>query len=216
VIVVGCGRVGSELVRRLTDAGHAVTVVDKDSSALSLLDDLEVPTVVGFGFDADTLTAAGIDGCDAVAAVTSGDNSNILIARIAREQFGVEHVVARIQEPARAAIYQRLGVSTVATVTWTTDQLLRRLLADAPRTDWVDASGSICLVERDLPDSLVGRPVVELSSAGELSVVAVSRMGECLLVTPDLLGQAGDVLHVMARPERAADLDAELAGEVVA
>jgi trk system potassium uptake protein TrkA len=216
VIVVGCGRVGSELVRRLTDAGHAVTVVDKDSSALSLLDDLEVPTVVGFGFDADTLTAAGIDGCDAVAAVTSGDNSNILIARIAREQFGVDHVVARIQEPARAAIYQRLGISTVATVTWTTDQLLRRLLTDAPRTDWVDPSGSICLVERDLPDSLVGRPVVELASSGELSVVAVSRMGECLLVTPDLLGQAGDVLHVMARPERAAELDAVLAGEVVA
>ena len=95
----------------------------------------------GFGFDRDHLLEAGIDEAGALAAVTNGDNSNILTARIARENFGIERVVARIYDPRRAVIYQRLGIPTVATVSWATDQVLRRLLPGEVQADWVDPSG---------------------------------------------------------------------------
>src|SRR5215210_1340847 len=129
VVVVGCGRVGSELAGTLEKSGHTVAVIDKDANAFRrLAPGYAGQRVVGFGFDRDNLVEAGIERAGAVAAVTNGDNSNILVARIARESFGIERVVARIYDPRRAAIYQRLGIPTVATVSWTTDQVLRRLL----------------------------------------------------------------------------------------
>ena len=129
VVVIGCGRVGSELAGALEQSDHTVAVVDKNARAFRRLpSDFAGTTVVGFGFDRDHLEAAGIGKAEAFASVTSGDNSNILCARIARETYGIEHVVARIYDPRRALIYQRLGIPTVATVAWTTDQVLRRLL----------------------------------------------------------------------------------------
>ena len=129
VVVIGCGRVGSELAGALEQTDHSVAVVDKNERAFRRLPkDFAGTKVVGFGFDRDHLEAAGIAKAEAFASVTSGDNSNILCARIARETYGIEHVVARIYDPRRALIYQRLGIPTVATVAWTTDQVLRRLL----------------------------------------------------------------------------------------
>src|SRR5436853_6667748 len=153
VIVVGCGRVGSELAAELEGQGHTVAVIDKDRNAFRRLPErFTGRAVLGFGFDRDHLEQAGIAEAGALAAVTSGDNSNILTARIARETYEIAHVVARIYDPRRAVIYQRLGIPTVATVAWTTDQVLRRLLPDRTVSEWTDATGAISLIERELPD----------------------------------------------------------------
>ncbi len=198
VVVVGCGRVGSELAGLLEKLGHTVAVVDKRKEAFRRL-----PTgfggyrVVGFGFDRETLIEAGIEQADALAAVTSGDNSNIMSARVGRETFQVERVVARIYDPRRAVIYQRLGIPTVATVSWTTDQVLRRLIPGAHPADWSDATGSISLVERDLPPAWAGRSLTELAEAGRFNLVAVTRGGSARIAESTLIGQQGDVLHLM-------------------
>src|SRR5262249_47115629 len=123
VVVVGCGRVGSELAGTLEKSGHTVAVIDKNPNAFRRLPPGSAgQRVVGFGFDRDNLVEAGIERAGAVAAVTNGDNSNILVARIARETFGIGRVVARIYDPRRAVIYQSLGIPTVAPGAWATDQ----------------------------------------------------------------------------------------------
>src|SRR3954470_4140653 len=159
VIVVGCGRVGSELAVALEGAGHSVAIIDKDRNAFSryLPDRWTGRAVLGIGFDRDHLEKAGIREAGSLAAVTSGDNSNVLTARIARETYGIQNVVARIYDPRRAVIYQRLGVTTVATVTWTTDQVMRRLFPEKSSAEWVDATGALSLIERALPDLWAGR-----------------------------------------------------------
>ena len=130
---MGCGRVGATLARTLASGGQQVAVIDMDPKAFRRLgSDFEGKTVTGVGFDRAVLTAAGIKQAYAFAAVSSGDNSNILAARVARETFGVEHVAARIYDPRRAAVYQRLGIPTVATVRWTADQIIHRLLEKPP------------------------------------------------------------------------------------
>ena len=199
VVVVGCGRVGSELAGTLEKDGHTVAVVDKNANAFRRLPQgFGGSTVVGFGFDRDHLLEAGIDRAGALAAVTNGDNSNILTARIARENFGIERVVARIYDPRRAVIYQRLGIPTVASVSWSTDQVLRRLLPGEIRADWVDPSGKICVAERELPQSWAGKKLSGLNDPGSFWLTAVTRLGAARIVTSDLVGQEGDVLIFVA------------------
>src|SRR5580698_10031884 len=153
VIVVGCGRVGSGLALSLTAEGHTVAVMDKNARAFRRLKDWEGPRIVGSGFDRDDLEKAGPVGADALAAVTSGDNTNIMTVRIARETYLIPNEVARIYDHRRAEIYQRLGIPTVATVTWTIDQVRRRLLPDVDAKDWSDPSGHLSLIDRSLPDA---------------------------------------------------------------
>jgi trk system potassium uptake protein len=211
VVVVGCGRVGRELAVSLDEAGHFVAIIDKNRNAFRKLPErFAGRAVLGFGFDRDHLEQAGIRDADALAAVTSGDNSNILAARIARETYEVEHVVARIYDPRRALVYQRLGIPTVATVTWTTDQVLRRLMPETSVVDWVDPSGEIRLVERDLPESWAGRKLAGLTEGERFRLVAVTRAGAARLPPPGLVGQEGDILHVAARRDALDDLEAAL------
>jgi trk/ktr system potassium uptake protein len=200
VVVVGCGRVGSELAGALEKSGHSVAVVDKNANAFRRLPSAFTgKRVVGFGFDREDLAAAGIDHADAVAAVTSGDNSNILSARIARENFGIERVVARIYDPRRALIYQRLGIPTVATVSWTTDQVLRRLLpSDQQAHDWIDPSGHVCLLEHSITPVWCGKKLAGLNEAGSFWLTAVTRFGAAEIVGTNLVGQEDDVLHFVA------------------
>jgi len=200
VIVVGCGRVGTELSGLLERAGHSVAVIDKDPKAFRRLPPtFGGTTVVGLGFDRDHLAEAGIDRAGAVAAVTSGDNSNILTARVAREHFGVERVVARIYDPRRAVIYERLGIPTVATVQWTTDQVLRRLLPSGEQPhDWVDPSGKVCLLEYNLTTAWAGKKLATLNEPGKWWLTAVSRLGNAQVVDPSVIGQEGDVLMFVA------------------
>jgi trk system potassium uptake protein TrkA len=211
VIVVGCGRVGSGLAISLTAEGHSVAVMDKQSSAFRRLKDWDGPRIVGSGFDRDDLEKAGAVGADALAAVTSGDNTNIMTVRIARETYLIPNVVARIYDPRRAEIYQRLGIPTVATVTWTIDQVRRRLLPDMDVGDWSDPSGTLTLLDRSLPDEWAGRRLAELEEAGRLSLVAVTRSGVPRLDARELVGQEGDVLHVAVLNDARRELDRKLA-----
>lgn len=196
VVVVGCGRVGTELSGVLEHAGHTVTIIDKNPRAFRRLPaTFTGRTIVGLGFDRDDLAEAGIEGAGALAAVTNGDNTNILTARIARENFGIERVVARIYDPRRAVIYQRLGIPTVATVSWTTDQVLRRLLPSSEQPhDWIDPSGKVCLVEFNLPIVWAGRKLAGLNEPGRFWLTAVARLGEAQIAASGAMGQEGDVL----------------------
>ena len=202
VVVVGCGRVGSELALNLERIGHTVAVVDKNAEAFRkrLPEDFGGQTVVGFGFDRDHLIEAGIERAGAVAAVTSGDNSNVLTARIARENFAIERVVARIYDPRRALIYQRLGIQTVATVSWTTDQVMRRLLpAEEQPHEWLDPSGKVCLLDYPIPATWAGKKLAPLSEPGMFWLVAITRIGAAQVTTASAIGQDGDVLHFVGR-----------------
>jgi trk system potassium uptake protein TrkA len=212
VVIVGCGRVGSAVALDLTGAGHSVAIIDKRPEAFSRLGPAFTgQALAGIGFDRDRLLEAGIERADAVAAVTSGDNSNIMIARVARETFGVERVVARIYDPRRAAIYQRLGIPTVATVAWTSERVLRRILPDEPAVDWVDPSASVMLVERVVAAGWAGHSLGELEVDGELRVMAVSRLGVAKIPTSDLVVQEGDVLYLVVSGDKVASIDSRLA-----
>ena len=211
VIVVGCGRVGSELAVALEKVGHTVAVIDKDRNSFrNLPPSFAGTTVLGFGFDREHLEQAGIEEAGALAAVTSCDNSNVLTARIARETYEIPNVVARIYDPRRAVIYQRLGIQTVATVAWTTDQVLRRLLPEQSVSEWTDATGSIRLVERALPPLWAGRKLSELEEPNRVRLVSLSRAGEARLCGPELLGQEGDTLHLAVRSDALDELEAKL------
>ena len=209
---MGCGRVGSTLAKDFQALGHSVAVIDQDREAFRRLGaDFNGLTVAGMGFDRDTLLEAGIQRADAFAAVSNGDNSNILAARVARETYGVASVVARIYDPGRAEIYQRLGIPTVATVLWTTDQIMRRLLPQGSRSEWQDASGKVQLAESALHRDWYGRPVSLIEQHTDARVAFVTRLGEGLIPNEHTVLQEGDVIHVMVEDKNLAATEASLA-----
>lgn len=211
VVIVGCGRVGSTLAVGLVAGGHTVAVIDRKPESFTRLGEkFGGTTVAGIGFDRDVLLEAGIEKAQAVAAVTNGDNSNILIARVAREKFGIEKVVARIYDPKRAEIYERLGISTVATVKWTSERILRRILPDLPAVEWTDPSSNVVLVEREFPNSLVGRRVIELDIPG-VRLSAVRRLGVALIPDSQTLVQQSDVGYFAVGKDALKNLDKHLA-----
>lgn len=196
VVIVGCGRVGSSLGRTLAADLHSVAVIDRKGSSFARLGaDFTGQTLTGVGFDRDLLIAAGIERADAVAAVTNGDNSNILVARVARETFGIERVVARIYDPNRAHIYQRLGIPTVAPAVWTTERVLHRLLPGASRLEWTDQSGQVSVVEHRLGAEWADRTVDDVDRAG-VRLVSMCRSGRATLPVPGMLLAADDIVHV--------------------
>ncbi len=204
-VVMGCGRVGASLARTLDSYGHTVAVVDQNPDAfLRLGKDFAGSTITGVGFDRDTLTRARTGDAYAFAAVSSGDNSNILAARVARETFGVANVAARIYDPRRAQIFERLGIPTVATVRWTADQIMRRLIPQGAVTEFRDASGRLVLSEVHLNPDWIARPVSAIEDAVTARVAFITRAGEGLLPTPDMLVQDGDLVHLLCAQ---ADLD---------
>jgi trk system potassium uptake protein TrkA len=210
MIVVGCGRVGSTVARELVDAGHEVIVVDRKADAFRRLGEgFAGRTMTGIGFDKDLLTAAGITPESAVMAVTSGDNSNILIARVARETFGVRHVVARIYDPKRAAIYARLGIATVASVAWTAARAVQLVLPDAHAAVWTDPTSQFSLVERRVPAEVAGTSVATVEAAG-VRVMLVDRNGTASVPDASLLLQHDDLVHVLVDSARLGDVDAAL------
>ena len=210
VIVLGSGRIGSSLAVRLDEDGHSVSIVDRERESFRRLPErFTGRAVLGSGYDREVLEQAGIRKAGAVAAVMYGDNSNIVAARIAKETYEIPRVVARIKDPRRAEIYQRLGIPTVPMVSWTTDQVRRRLLEESI-ADWTDASGSLSLIERQLPDAWAGRTLADIDGGERFRLVAISRGGAARLVTPDLVGQTRDVLHFMVDARAEAELEALL------
>jgi trk system potassium uptake protein TrkA len=211
-VVVGCGRVGAGLASALEGAGHTVAIIDRNPRSFRrLAHDFAGRRITGPGFDRDRLHEAGIDQASAVAAVTNGDNSNIVVARVAREAFDIERVVARIYDPRRAAIYERLGIPTIASVQWTTDRILHYILPDAQAPAWSDPTTHISLVEKIVPDHWAGQPVSELEMAGRARIAALSRSGTAQIPTPDLLMQEDDVIWCSVHDDGIEQFDEHLA-----
>jgi trk system potassium uptake protein TrkA len=199
-VIMGCGRVGATLAMSLQSRGHSVAVIDQNADAFRRLDaSFEGKKVTGLGFDRDTLRQAGIEDAFAFAAVADGDNSNIVAARVVRETYGVQNVVARIYDPHRAEIYQRLGIPTVATVRWTTDQVLRRLLPMGATDEFRDSSAQIALAEVDVHSDWVGHPLRHLERASGARVAFLTRYGNGILPDESTVLQENDQVHVLAR-----------------
>jgi len=195
---MGCGRVGSSLATELEAAGHTVAVIDQAREAFRRLGpDFKGRTVTGVGFDREVLLEAGIQDADAFAAVSNGDNSNILAARVARETYGVQNVVARIYDPGRAEIYQRLGIPTVATVLWASEQILRRLAPEGSKSEWRDATGMVQLCEMNPHNDWYGRPILLIDALTPARVAFITRLGEGLIPDDHTVLQQGDLIHVM-------------------
>jgi trk system potassium uptake protein TrkA len=212
VVIMGCGRVGSSLAIELEAAGHTVAIIDQAREAFRRLGpDFKGTTVTGVGFDRDVLREAGIEKAEAFAAVSNGDNSNILAARVAGETFGVKNVVARIYDPGRAEIYQRLGIPTVATVLWATDQILRRVLPEGSRSEWRDASGNIQLCEMHPHNDWYGQQILLIDELTNARVAFLTRLGVGMIPDEHTVLQQGDLVHVMVAEEDTARVEAILA-----
>jgi trk system potassium uptake protein TrkA len=200
---MGCGRVGSALAKELEALGHSVAVIDQDPGAFRRLSaDFAGRQVIGVGFDRDTLLEAGIDRAHAFAAVSSGDNSNIIAARVARETFGLDNIEARIYDANRAAVYQKLGIPTVATVRWTSDQVIRRLLPEGEATEWRDPSGRVVLAEVAYAREWIGQRISRLEGETGARVALLTRLGEGMLPHSESVLQEGDLLHVTLPGDR--------------
>jgi trk system potassium uptake protein len=211
-VIMGCGRTGSTLAQMIEDRGHTVAVVDQNPDAFRRLGaSFEGSRVVGLGFDRDTLIEAGIQDAYAFAAVSSGDNSNILAARVARETFGVSNVAARIYDPGRAEVYQRLGIPTVATVRWTADQMARRLLPVGSTPEFRDASGTVLLTELPVDLGWVGRRLETMEAAAGVRVAFITRLGDGVVPGSETVYQEGDLVHVVVRESDIATAEAVLA-----
>ena len=212
VVIMGCGRVGSALAKGLEALDHSVAVIDQDPAAFRRLNaDFEGSKITGVGFDRDTLIEAGIERAHAFAAVSSGDNSNIIAARVARETFGLDNVVARIYDSSRAAVYQKLGIPTVATVRWTSDQVIRRLLPEGVATQWRDPSGKVVLAEVAYAAAWIGHRVSRLESSSGTRVALLTRLGEGMIPHIDSVLQEGDLVHLTLPADRLEQVTAVLA-----
>lgn len=203
---MGCGRVGAALAGGLARIGHEVAIIDKEASAFNRLSaEFTGERIVGMGFDRDVLLRAGIERAQAFAAVSSGDNSNIISARAARETFGVDRVVARIYDAKRAAVYERLGIPTVATVPWTTDRLLHALTRESDTTKWRDPSGSVVVTELALHEEWIGKRITALETATGARAAFIIRFGTGLLPDAKTVIQDSDEVYVSAVSGRAAE-----------
>ena len=194
VIVVGCGRMGAEVALALARGGKQVTVVDCDRRAFARLGaGFAGETVAGIGFDRDVLVRAGIESADALAALTSGDNANIVTARIARTVFRVPKVVARVYDPRRAEVYTRLGLQTVSTTAWGVSRVQQLLVHGELNVIRSIGSGELSIVEHEVPSHWVGRDVGHVSVPGKISVTALLRRDAALLPAHDTVFQQGDL-----------------------
>ena len=207
VVILGCGRVGATLANALEDMGHQVSVIDQDPDSFRRLGPtFEGRTVTGVGFDPDVLRRAGIEKAHAFAAVSSGDNSNIIATRVAREEFGVDNVAARIYDQGRAEVFERLGIPTVATVGWTADQLIRRLVPLGSSTHWTDPSGQVRLAEVDLHPEWRGHTVADIEGASGARVAYLTRLGLGMVPSNDTVVQDGDLVHAVLPSDGATDV----------
>jgi trk system potassium uptake protein TrkA len=214
VLVIGCGRVGAGLALELAERRDTVSVIDKDSRAFERLGErFNGHTVEGIGFDRDVLEQAGIARADALVAVTGGDNSNIVTARIARETYKVPRVIARIQDPRRAVIYEELGVMTVATVGWTLGKI-RDYLEHVPlKEEDTFGRGEVTLVRLELPQHLVDRSVADIEKGGGLRVVSITRHGSALVPDAETTLAEGDIVRLAVQADTRSRLDDLLSEE---
>ena len=209
-VVVGCGRVGSGLATQLSDEGHSVVVIDKNRDAFRRLVHFNGRTIHGSGFDRDVLAKAEAGQADALAAVTRGDNTNILCARIGRDNYGIKNIVARIYDPQRAGIYMKLGIPTVATSLWTTQQVKKWIIPADDTVEWTDGTATLQLVERVVPDHLAGKELSHFSLGTQVRLIGLIRGGKGRVDIDGLFAQEDDVMEFMVTTEGFAELNAYL------
>jgi trk system potassium uptake protein TrkA len=208
VVIMGCGRVGAALTVQLAKGGHSVAIIDKRPEAFDKLPPgFEARTIVGLGFDRDVLVGAGIKEAGAFVAVSNGDNSNIVSARIAREHFHVPKVVARIYDPRRAEIYERLSIPTVASVRWSAQQIQFLLFHGREEMKESFAGGSLLHLQRTVPEHLVGKAVSSIEADGAIQVIGVDRGGSGFIPTAASTFQEEDVAHLVVAKDALDKLD---------
>lgn len=211
-VIVGCGRVGAELARALEGRGFSVAIIDKDEIAFEerVLPGFKGKKIVGVGFDRQSLEEAGIRDAEIFASVTRGDNTNIVSARIAKEHYNVSKVAALIYDPRRAQMYERLGISTVGTVAWATDQILARVLPTAESVEWTVGSGEVVVIGIPAPPPFIGRPIEDLRDPGKARVVALTRFGSTQIPDIKTIVQEGDFIHLAVQRSALSDLEEHL------
>ncbi len=208
IVIMGCGRVGATLARGLEKRGHTVAIIDIDSDSFRRLGaDFKGLTIKGVGFDRSVLIKAGVKSADGFAAVSSGDNSNILAARVVRETFGVQNVVARIYDSGRAEVYERLGIPSVATVRWAADQVMRRLLPGGSVPQWRDPSGSVRLIQIYVDPGWVGRTIDQLQQAARAPIPFLTRFGIGMIPETKTIFQDGDLVFAAVENDRQSDVE---------
>src|SRR3954452_12022264 len=199
---MGCGRLGSTLAHKLEGRGHSVAIIDQNADAFRRLGaEFTGITVTGIGFDRDVLRSAGIERADAFAAVSSGDNSNIISARLARETYGVSRVVARIYDARRAQVYERLGIPTVATIRWAADRMVRHLVPEGMVEVFRDPTSVVSIVEVPLHRDWVGRTLKALEERTGARVAYLMRFGMGSLTSPSTVLQDGDQVFMLVTDE---------------
>ncbi|MDY6796468.1 MAG: TrkA family potassium uptake protein [Actinomycetota bacterium] len=202
VVIGGCGRVGSYLAYMLEREGHTVAVIDKEKDAFeNLREGFAGKKVKGVVFDRDALVEAGIEHADAFASVTSGDNSNIVSARLAKEYFRVPRVITRIYDPRRAEIYRRMGIPTIASVTWTGHRILSYLSHPELNSEYQFGNGEVEMLRVEVPYLLVGRKAADVNVPGEVRVISVVRNNSAFVATSGTEFQEGDILHIAVSKE---------------
>jgi trk system potassium uptake protein len=197
IIIVGCGRIGSKLAHDLSLGGHHVTVIDSNPAAFDRLGPgFQGEKIIGVGYDRDVLTQAGIERADGFAAVTSSDEANVTVARLARQIFQVPKVVARVYEPGKAKIYRRLGLQTISSIELGSNRLAD-LLSSSPLETLISlGNGEVHVVNAEVPAMLIGRSVADLAVPGEFQVVAITRNGKTFLAAPAMVFAYGDLIHL--------------------
>jgi trk system potassium uptake protein TrkA len=196
----------------LSESGHSVVVIDKHRDAFRRLTRYQGRTILGSGFDRETLIQADAGNADAFAAVTNGDNSNILCARVARDHFQIKHVVARIYDPNRAEIYMKLGIPTVATSKWTSLQVKRWIMPGDTSSEWSDGTGTLQLVERIVPSHLAGKPLEAFAVSKDIRIAGLVRGGVARVDVDGLFAQEADILEFTVAGEGLSQLDEFLKG----
>jgi len=198
VIIVGCGRVGAMTAAELARGGHSVAVIDRDQIAFRLLpNNFTGKTVVGMGYDRTVLEEAGIAEADALVAVTSGDNTNIVAARVAKEIFRVPDVVSRIYDPRRAEIYRRYGIQTFAPTAWSTSKIVEFIVSPQLEREFAFGNGEVQLMEAWVPAHLIGKPINDLDAPGEIRVALIVRMGKSFIPVSGTQFEEDDQVHVL-------------------
>ena len=207
-VIMGCGRVGAELTVQLSKGGHSVAIIDKRKEAFDRLPPgFDARTIVGIGFDREILEQAGIKEADAFIAVSNGDNSNIVSARVAREHYHVDKVIARIYDPRRAEIYERLNIPTIATVRWAAKQVQYLLFHGKETMRDSLAGGSLLHLQIEIPDHFVGKKISSVTSDGEVEVIGVDRGGTGFIPKDDSTFQEGDVVHFIVQKDQVDKFD---------
>ncbi len=198
VVIMGCGRTGATLARSILGLGHSVAIIDRDVAAFRRLGtSFEGNVVTGNGFDRGVLLQAGINDAEAFAAIAHGDNSNIIAARVARETFNVQRVIARIYDTQRAEVYERLGIPTIATVRWTAHRMLRALCVGSDHEIWRDPTSSVALIEPPLHPGWIGRRLTEWEREAGCRAAYVIRFGAARLPTESMMLADGDQIAAM-------------------